>query len=319
MDKKEIIHLLTSEAPESLKARAQATLAESKGRRVFVRGLIEISNVCLRNCVYCGLRAPNRDLKRYRLSRAQIVEAASAAVADGADSIVLQGGEGFCDPEWLGAVVSAVKEATGVPITLSVGEAPHRDYELWRRAGADRYLLKHETASPEFYARLHPGYSLQNRLDCLRDLQSLGYEIGTGFMVGLPGQTTSMLADDILLSRELGASMVGAGPFLAHQATPLAHANSGSYELSLRVLAVLRIIMPNANLPATTALASVDGSDGQVAGLTFGANVLMPNYTPSEQAQNFRIYDQKRRVGMEEALMAIRNSGRVFEPGNKGE
>lgn len=312
LTQEEILQWLTQRELTSLLARSEACLMENKGPRVFVRGLIETSNKCGRNCIYCGLRSANRDLERYSLSQEQILESAVLAVGEGADSIVLQGGEGCHEPAWLAEVVKEVKKATGVPITLSMGEASRATYELWRKAGADRYLLKHETCSPVLYARLHPGYTLRDRLRCLRELKQLGYKTGSGFIVGLPGQSPEIIAGDIMLCRRLGVEMVGAGPFLPNQNTPLAQVPRGSWEASLRVIAALRLALPWANLPATTALASIEGRDGQMAGLKAGANVLMPSYTPESEAKNFHIYDHKQRVAMRQAREAIAGAGRVF-------
>ncbi|WP_367312903.1 radical SAM protein [uncultured Desulfovibrio sp.] len=220
MERADILHLLYDADAGDVRRRAGETLLRVKGTRVFVRGLVEFSNVCRRNCRYCGLRAPNRKLARYTLTQAEVLEAAARAVASGADSIVLQSGEGATDAVWLAEVVREIVRSLRVPVALSVGERPARDYALWRDAGATRYLLKHETADPALYARLHPGHSLAERVACLRVLAGLGYAAGTGFMTGLPGQTPDSLADDILLARELGVTMCGAGPFIPQADTP---------------------------------------------------------------------------------------------------
>lgn len=288
-------------------ARAKADAA--KGRHVFVRGLLEFSNICRRNCRYCGLRIQNKSLRRYILARNQIISAARAAQAAGVDTIVLQSGEGSCSPQWLADTVRAVKAETGLPITLSVGEWPASAYALWRKAGADRYLIKHETADEELYSAMHPGHKLHERLDSIKRLQDLGYETGGGFMTGLPGQNMSILARDILLCRDLNLAMTGAGPFIAQAATPLAEEPCGQAEIALRVIAALRLALPDANIPATTALATIDPEGGQTNGLIAGANVLMPSFTPPEQAASYAIYDHKNRVSVASAARAIGDAG----------
>ncbi|MBD5417680.1 MAG: [FeFe] hydrogenase H-cluster radical SAM maturase HydE [Desulfovibrio sp.] len=310
MDRADILHLLNTPDGESVRAAAERELLRAKGARVFVRGLIEFSNVCRRNCRYCGLRAQNRALARYTLTQAEVLDAAARAVALGADSIVLQSGEGAAEAAWLAEVVREIVTALRVPVALCVGERPERDYALWRDAGATRYLLKHETADAALYARLHPGHTLVERVGCLRVLKALGYATGTGFMTGLPGQSPESLADDILLARELGVAMCGAGPFIPQAETPLARARGGTAEQNLRVLSVLRLALPEADLPATTALASLSPG-GQAAGLRAGANVLMPGFTPEARRADYRIYDHKAPVSMADAARAITGAGRT--------
>ena len=311
MRREEILELLFATPFEALCERAARVLEEEKGSHVHVRGLIEFSNVCRRNCHYCGLRAENANLRRYRLDKAEIMAAAKTAVAMGADTIVLQSGESAIEPMWLADVVDCLRGELDVPVTLSVGEHSRAVYALWKEAGAVRFLLKHETADPKLYAALHPGHELAERISCLRILQRLGYEIGSGFMVGLPGQRPETLADDIILSRRLGVSMCGAGPFIAQHDTPLGGYPSGSAQLALRVMAVMRIVMPWANIPATTALATVDALGGQRNGLLAGGNVLMPSFTPSAYGKQYRIYDNKNRVDMLGARKAIEGAGRT--------
>ncbi len=296
---------------EELAAEAERVVLQSKGTHVLVRGLIEFSNICNRNCLYCGLRAQNKNLARYLLKLPAILDAAMQARAAGVDTIVLQSGEGACDARWLAEVVSEIRAATSLPITLSVGERKACDYELWRKAGASRYLIKHETSDENLYARLHPGHSLSQRIATLKALRELDYEIGSGFMIGLPGQSLESLASDIALCRDLHVDMCGAGPFIAQMETPLANCQSGSPDLALRVMAALRLSLPWANLPATTALATVDPASGQINGLRAGANVLMPSFTPAPYAQNYVIYDNKNRVSAAGAAAAITAAGRT--------
>lgn len=308
---KEILELLQDAPLEELTARAEEIVLTQKGSHVFVRGLIEFSNICRRNCAYCGLAAQNRALCRYRMTHEEILACAVNARDAGCDTIVLQSGEGACGATWLADIVDRIRRETGLPVTLSVGERPEADYRLWHEAGASRYLIKHETADAQLYAALHPGYNLGQRLDALRTLRQTGYEIGSGFMIGLPGQSLETIAKDIALCRDLRVDMCGAGPFIAQKDTALANAPSGDPALALRCLAVMRIAMPWANLPATTALATVDPQKGQINGLRAGANVLMPGFTPASYAKNYTIYDNKNRVAVANAAGAIEAAGRT--------
>ena len=309
MDRADILHLLADVPLEDLREQAEATLLRSKGARVYVRGLIEFSNACRRNCRYCGLRAQNTALERYTLKSEEVLNAARSAASLGVDSLVLQSGEGATDAGWLAEVVQEIVSSLKLPVALCVGEHSANDYALWRKAGATRYLLKHETADPALYAHLHPGHSLEERVHCLRVLGELGYATGTGFMTGLPGQTAESLADDILLAQELGVAMCGAGPFIPQAQTPLAHARPGSAGQNLRVLSVLRLALPEADLPATTALASLC-PEGQAEGLRAGANVLMPSFTPLERRKDYCIYDHKAAVSLADAERSIASANR---------
>ena len=308
MTEHDILELLRLPLPK-LQALASEERSKGKGSHVFVRGLLEFSSLCHRNCLYCGLRKQNTRLERYTLTREQLLSAAEAAYRAGVDTFVLQSGEWDHDPKKLADCITTLKERFGLPVTLSVGEHKREDYALWRRAGADRYLIKHETASPELYARLHPGYTLEERVGALRTLAELGYETGSGFIIGLPGQTLEILARDILLVRNLHVAMCGVGPFVPQSATPMAKVPAGSVELTLRVISVLRLILPWANLPATTALASLSPVQGQRDGLLAGANVLMPSFTPPERRKSYTIYDNKAQVTMQAVREAIAQAG----------
>lgn len=308
---KKILELLRDEPWQNLTDKAGETLLKHKGSHVFVRGLIEFSNICRRNCVYCGLNANNRHIQRYCMDGQEILRCAQAAKDCGCDTIVLQSGENECSAQWLAEIVAEITGSLGLPVTLSVGERKAWEYALWRETGASRYLIKHETADEALYARLHPGHALGERLDSLRLLRKLGYEIGSGFMIGLPGQDLASLAADIALCRDVGVDMCGAGPFIPHPDTALASAPPGSAKLVLRCLAVMRIIMPWANLPATTALATVDPQNGQVQGLQAGANALMPSFTPAPYSGNYAIYNNKNRVACANAAKAIERAGRT--------
>lgn len=310
-ERSEILDLLLEKPADDLRQQAEKATLAQKGGHVFVRGLLEFSNRCKRNCLYCGLRAQNSAIRRYLLPQEAIIASAEMAVAAGADTIVLQSGEGCFNAGWLAEIVREITTRLRVPVTLSVGECESGAYELWRKAGAARYLLRHETSDAALYARLHPGHSLENRLKCLRILGSLGYEVGSGFMVGLPGQSMESIADDILLCRKLNVDMAGIGPFIPQSGTPLAGQKGGSADLALRAIAALRIAHPRVNQPATTALASLDPAQGQTEGLRWGANVLMASFTPPAAAKDYTIYDNKCRVSMQDAARAIEDAGRT--------
>ncbi|KUG29168.1 hydrogenase maturation protein hyde [hydrocarbon metagenome] len=313
MNRQDILHRLTDAPLDALVAEADAVRAESVGNGVYLRGIVEFSNHCVRNCLYCGLRRANTKITRYRMPPDEVVTAALRTAALGVGTVVLQSGD---DLEYgagsIANIIARIKEQADIKITLSLGERPFPDYELWRDAGADRYLMKHETADAALYDRLHPGKHLQQRLAALRYLKELGYEIGSGFIVGLPGQTARTLADDIGLVRELGVDMCGAGPFLPQADTPLSTAPNGDEDTTLRVLALLRLACPRANLPATTALASLDPGHGQFLALGAGCNVIMPNFTPSACREHYRIYDHKEAVGLKSAKAVIRRAGRTL-------
>lgn len=311
MTRDEILHLLFEAEAKELFARADAVRRASKGDHVFVRGLVEFSNHCVRDCHYCGLRRSNTSISRYRLGHDEIMLAARQAVEAGVDTIVLQSGDDYGqDPRELARTIETIRTELGVAVTLGTGERSMQEYALWHSAGATRFLMKHETADTSLYAKLHPGRTLKQRTDTLRSLRELGYEIGSGFIVGLPGQRPDSLADDVLLVRELGVEMCGAGPFVPQADTPLGNQPRGSVDLALRVMAVLRIALPDANLPATTALATLDPVAGQRDGLKAGGNVLMPSFTPDTRRAQYRIYDNKTRVGIPEACDAIEAAGR---------
>lgn len=310
MKREEILFFLKDAPFSELMEKADRIRLKHKGAHVFVRALIEFSNICRRNCLYCGLRAANCDRERYSLGRDEIQKAALVAAEQGADTIVLQSGEGAVDACWLAELLAELARNPGLPLTLSVGECAYEDYALWRKAGAKRFLLRHETSDPKLYASLHPGYKLSHRLECMRSLRELGYECGGGFMTGLPGQSLLSIADDLLLCQALKLDMAGVGPFLSQSATPLAASPSGSLDLALRAVAILRLLLPDANLPATTALASLDPANGQVLGLRAGANVLMPNFTPGSYAGLYKIYDGKKHVNLENAAHDIARAGR---------
>ncbi|MDI9595021.1 MAG: [FeFe] hydrogenase H-cluster radical SAM maturase HydE [Atribacterota bacterium] len=277
----------------SLLKYANQIRKEQVGDEVHLRGIIEFSNYCSCHCLYCGLRAENRKISRYRLTNQEIFQSVQTAVNYGLKTIVLQSGEDrFYQPEDIARLIEFIKKHFDVAITLSVGEHPHQSYQIWRNAGADRYLLKHETADPILYQKLRPGKNLQDRIECLLDLKDLGYQIGSGNMVGLPGQTLTSLIDDVLLMKKLNVEMAGIGPFLPHPDTPLVGSSAGSLTETLKILAITRIILPTIHLPATTAISTVN-DDARRLALESGANVIMPNFTPLTVRDQYVIYPQK--------------------------
>ncbi len=271
------------------------------GSKVYARALIEITNRCRNNCLYCGLRRDNRSLSRYSLDTATIVECCRRAHDAGFRTFVLQGGE---DPAaTVERVCSMVAEVHGrfpdAAITLSLGEWPDAAYEAFFEAGATRYLLRHETRNSRHYSRLHPPeMSLDNRLRCLATLKRIGYQTGTGIMVGSPFQTAGEIAEDLEYMADLEPEMIGIGPFIPHGATPFACFPPGSVDMTLRLISILRLMFPNANIPATTALATL-GGEGRVNGILAGANVVMPNASPSEVRASYSLYDGKACRGRE--------------------
>lgn len=291
------------EAADELARRADAVRRSVYGTDVFVRGLIEFSSICRNDCLYCGLRASNAGCERYRLSPEQIVACTDAGYELGFRTFVLQGGEDlhFTD-ERLCDIVAAVRARHGdCAITLSVGERSRESYARLREAGADRYLLRHETADPEHYACLHPaGMSLATRMRCLDDLRELGYAVGVGMMVGSPFQTPRHLAEDLAFIDRFRPEMCGIGPFIPHHATPFAHEPAGTLEQTCYLLSIIRLIHPQVLLPATTALGTIHPL-GREKGILAGANVIMPNLSPTDVRQKYLLYDGKICTGDEAA------------------
>lgn len=287
----------------ALFSRADALRREIYGTDVYIRGLIEVSNYCKNNCYYCGIRAANSNLQRYRLTREDLLACAEDGYALGFRTFVLQGGE---DPTLTDSVlcdwVSALR--TGFPdcaITLSLGERSYASYQALYDAGANRYLLRHETANPAHYARLHPpALSSDARKACLYNLKQIGYQVGSGFMVGAPYQTTDDLIADFRFLEELNPDMVGIGPFIPHHDTPFAAFSAGDLTLCLRTVAITRILLPHALIPATTALGTIH-PEGRELGLRAGANVVMPNLSPVGVRKLYSLYDNKICTGEEAA------------------
>lgn len=263
------------------------------GDKVFLRGIIEFSNVCKRHCLYCGLNIDNKEIKRYKMTQEQILEAVAKVYSNSIRTIVLQSGEDDVSVDWLAGLLEAIKDRFDIAVTLSVGERSREDYRIWKEAGADRYLLKIETTNKVLYKKLDPGMSFSNRLRCLKDLRSLGYQIGSGSMVGLPGQTWEDIASDIIFFKKHDFDMIGIGPFIPHPLTKLGKYPRGKADLVLIAIALTRITTRNAHLPATTALGSLE-KDFRAQGLRAGANVIMPNFTPLPYKKYYQIYPDKR-------------------------
>lgn len=284
-------------------ALAQKTAQKSFGSQIFVRGLIEFTNYCKNDCYYCGIRRSNKNAARYRLTQEEILECCRAGYRLGFRTFVLQGGEDyFYSDEDIAAIVRAIKaQHPDCAVTLSIGERSRETYALWKKAGADRYLLRHETADCAHYAKLHPAeLSTQNRQNCLYTLKELGYQAGAGFMVGSPYQTAENLADDLMFLQKLRPQMIGIGPFIPHHDTPFKGEPAGSVELTLVLLAVLRLLFPHVLLPATTALGTL-APGGRLLGIKAGANVIMPNLSPQNVRGKYLLYDNKLHTGAEAA------------------
>ena len=293
----QIVELLQDPHPQALFEQADRVRREFVGDGVYLRALIEISNYCKNDCLYCGIRKSNLNAHRYRLTPEQIADTARQAVGYGYKTIVLQSGEDlWFDTDKLCDIISQIKKLD-VAVTLSIGEKSREEYAALRRAGADRYLLRIETTDKKLYEKLDPAMSWDNRVRCLHDLKSLGYEVGSGSLVGLPGQTVESLADDLLFFQTLPVDMAGIGPFIPHPSTPLASEKpDGHFELALKMMAVMRLLLPDINIPATTAMESLH-PEGRLIALKSGANVVMPNATDTEFRPFYELYPGKICVG----------------------
>lgn len=311
LSKEEFIELIdgrNEELANYLFKKASYIRDKNYGKRVFVRGLIEFTNYCKNNCFYCGIRAGNTKAERYRLTKDEILECCDHGYELGFRTFVLQGGEDpFFTDEMITDIVKNIKKNhPDCAVTLSIGEKSRESYEKFRAAGTDRYLLRHETASAEHYAKLHPAnLSSENRKRCLYDLKDIGFQTGSGFMVGSPHQTTENLAEDMLFLHELQPHMVGIGPFICHKDTPFATEKSGTLELTLFMLGLLRLMLPHALLPSTTALGTI-ASDGRERGILAGGNVVMPNLSPLSVRKKYMLYDNKISTG-DEAAESLNN------------
>ena len=310
MERQEIITWLQCEDETKLQElwqQADSIRGSHVGNAVHLRGLLEISNTCARDCHYCGIRAENSELERYRMPEDEIMECVREAVDYHYGTVVLQAGEDYgITQEWMTSLIRRIKNETSLAVTLSLGERSDADLVAWKEAGADRYLLRFETSNRALYDRIHPPLpgSDSDRIALLRRLREIGYEIGSGVMIGIPGQTWEDLADDIATFRTLDLDMIGVGPFIPHSGTPLGRTDAdqqalpreqapNTEEMTYRVIALARIACPDANIPSTTALATLNRESGRELGLSRGANVVMPNLTPPQYRALYEIYPAK--------------------------
>ena len=297
LDKDDIISLLQVDERDDvtqLYQKADEVRKQYCGDEVHLRGIIEFSNNCIQNCLYCGLRKDNSALKRYRMTFDEIIKTAKIIFNAGIKTIVLQSGEDFeYSGEKIRDIISAVKNEANAAVTLSLGERPFEDYKTWKEAGADRYLLKHETANPKLYQTYHLGQKLQDRIDHLLFLKSLGYQIGSGNIIGLPQQSNKDIADDLILCRDLDLDMASFSPFIPSPDSPYRNQKPADVNFTLKVMAIARIVLKNVHMPTTTALATLD-EYGREKGLRVGANVIMPNFTPSPYREHYLIYKNKK-------------------------
>lgn len=289
----DIIEILKDDSNNDwLFSLADKTREEYVGDEVHLRGLIEFSNICKRQCKYCGLRCEDKFIDRYRISKENIISYAEHAVNMGYKTIVLQSGEDeYYNTDLMCEIIAGIKKL-GVALTLSIGEKTYEEYKAFKEAGADRYLIRIETTDKTLYNQMHPNMDFDNRVRCLKDLGRLGYEVGTGCLVGLPNQTIESLADDILFFKEINTDMVGIGPFIPHPHTPLKDSATGSFTLALKVMALTRILLKDINIPATTAMETLN-PNGRIIALQSGANVVMPNVTTTEYRAKYEIYPNK--------------------------
>ena len=336
-DRETLYRILSTQDPDEIELfrhAAEQTLLQNCGDTVRLRGLIEFSNRCISDCYYCGIRRSNRALSRYTLKLAEIVDTALWCGEQGYGSVVLQSGErrDAKFTRFISAAVRAIKEQTrspalpdGVGITLCVGEQSAETYAEWFAAGAHRYLLRMETSSPALFARLHPAtQSYASRIDCLKILKTLGYRVGTGVMIGLPGQTLDDLVDDLFFFRDIGADMIGMGPYIPHEQAALPHMDAGTeipdaaarLQLALRMIAATRLLLPGINIAATTALQTL-ADDGREQGLRFGANVIMPQATPLRVRRQYTLYDGKPCLDDSAGQCATCLEGRIDSAGRR--
>ena len=293
LTKAEIIRLLTDEEhQETLLKKADDVRRQYVGDEVHLRGLIEFSNICRNNCLYCGIRCGNKKVIRYRMEEAELVETARKASVLGFKTIVMQSGEDmYYDKDRMCRIIEQIKKFD-VAVTLSIGERSYEEYKAFKEAGADRYLIRIETTDKDLYHKLDPKMSWQQRYECLLALKELGYEVGSGIMVGLPEQSIESIAEDLLFLKKLDVDMAGIGPFIPHPETPLAKEKGGTLNLALRTMAIMRLMLPDINIPATTAMESLH-PEGRIMALKAGANVVMPNVTEGEYRKLYELYPGK--------------------------
>lgn len=319
LDKNQLLDLLdkiNEETKAYLIEKAHETRMKTYGDKVFMRGLIEFTNYCKRDCIYCGIRASNKKADRYRLNLEEILSVCEEGDRLGYKTFVLQGGEDdfYTDDRMVEIIREVKKSFPESAITLSIGEKSYESYKKYYDAGADRYLLRHETASKELYKKLHPKASFENRIECLWNLKKIGYQVGAGFMVGLPGQTNEDFVKDLYFLKELEPHMIGIGPFISHKDTPLADEKNGTVEKTVILLAIIRLLLPNVLLPATTALGTIDPL-GREKGLKAGGNVVMPNLSPITVREKYSLYNGKICTGDEAAECRNCIEGRITRSG----
>lgn len=292
--------------------RANETRLKAYGNKVYLRGLIEFTNYCAKNCTYCGIRASNKKSERYRLTKEEILSCVDLGDKLGYKTFVLQGGEDpYYNDDVMSEIIYKIKERyPNNAITLSLGERSYNSYNKLFQAGADRYLLRHETATKELYEKFHPDSNFEDRKRCLYDLKEIGYEVGAGFMVGLPGEKNEDLVKNLIFTKELNPHMCGIGPFIPHKDTPLGKEKGGSINNTIIMLALVRLLLPKVLLPATTALGSID-SLGREKGIKAGANVVMPNLSPTDVREKYSLYDGKICTGDEAAECRRCIEGRI--------
>ena len=307
---------LSEENKEYLIEKSHEVALKNYGNNIYIRGLIEFTNHCIRDCRYCGIRKSNDKADRYRLTLEEILECADIGDRLGYKTYVLQGGEDpYFTDEKMVEIIKKIKERyPNNAITLSLGERSYESYEKMFNAGADRYLLRHETANKKLYESLHPNSTFENRIQCLRNLKKIGYQVGAGFMVGLPNQNNSDLVDDLMFLKELNPHMCGIGPFIPHKDTPFANEKGGTIEKTTTMLALIRLMLPKILLPATTALGSIDPL-GREKGLKAGGNVVMPNLSPTSVREKYSLYDGKICTGDEAAECRVCIEGRINNAG----
>ncbi|KDR96695.1 iron-only hydrogenase maturation protein HydE [Peptoclostridium litorale DSM 5388] len=311
-----LLQNMDSESEKQLFEYSSMLKTKHYGKSVYMRGLIEFTNFCKQDCLYCGIRRSNSNAERYRLSKEEILRCCEEGHVLGYRTFVLQGGEDshYDDSKIIDLIKLIKSNFPDSAVTLSIGEKSFESYKSYYDAGADRYLLRHETASKRLYEQLHPGMSFENRINCLKNLKKIGFQTGAGFMVGLPGQTNEDLAKDLVFLKEVKPEMVGIGPYIPHPNTPIGKNSGGSLEKTLIMLALARLLLPDVLLPSTTALGTIDPL-GREKALNAGANVVMPNLSPTNMRKKYELYADKICTGDEAAHCRKCIEGRINRAG----